>query len=321
MVEFGKTMMSLGRWVPIFRKDLAEMNRGKVGRPYDFSNSLIFWMMQIMVMTGLSFRLTAGMTGPLLGLFGLASPSYSRLQERASAIGESIAGITASASESSYGKGVLALVVCDNLIGRSRRVGVDSTGLNLSDTTMWRQTKWKTGPKKRGWLKLHALSDVDSGEILAYAVTDDSVGDAPLLRLLVQKASEAGHRFGIVYADGAYASDENWIYLCRDNDYRFITSFKSNTAPTNNGSAARGEAARLWCSLPYREWVKVSGYGTRWKVECVFSDLKRIFGETVTARKKENMIAQTVTKIDSFNRYKATRAGIMKITGNQVVLA
>ena len=320
MVEFGRMMMSLGRWAPLFRTELKDMNRGKVGRPYDFSDSLIFWMMQIMAMTGLSFRLTAGMTGPLLGLLGLPAPSYSRLQERVSAIGESIAGSTVSDSESRYGKGILALVVCDNVTVRTRRVGVDSTGLNLSDTTMWRLTKWDTGPKKRGWLKLHALSDVDSGEILAYAVTDDSVGDTPMLRTLVREASEAGHVFGTVYADGAYSSDRNWIYLCRENGYRFITSFKSNTVPKNNGSAARGRAARLWCSLPYREWVEVSGYGTRWKVECVFSDLKRIFGETVTARKKENMVAQIVTKIESFNRYKAMRAGILRITGNQVSL-
>ena len=51
------------------------------------------------------------------------------------------------------------------------------------------------------------------------------MGDAPLLRLLVSVATDGGHRFERVYADGAYCFNENWIYLCRDNGYDFVTSF------------------------------------------------------------------------------------------------
>ena len=83
---------------------------------------------------------------------------------------------------------------------------------------------------------------------------------------------------------------------------------------------ARGEAARLWCSLPYDEWVLVSGYGTRWKCECVFSDLKRMLGETVTARSEAGMVAEVYSRISVFNGYKATRAGIIGISGNGVAL-
>ena len=61
MVEFGKMVFSMSRWIPIFRKDLEEMNRGKVGRPYDFSDSLIYWILQVMALTGLSFRLAVGL--------------------------------------------------------------------------------------------------------------------------------------------------------------------------------------------------------------------------------------------------------------------
>lgn len=124
-----------------------------------------------------------------------------------------------------------------------------------------------------------------------------------------------------LYADGAYASDENWRYLCRQNRIRFVTNFKVNTQPTSNGCPARGEAARLWCSLPYDEWASVSGYGTRWKCEAVFSDFKRIFGETVAARKPDGVIREVAGKIAVFNMYKARRAEIMGTTGNGVALA
>lgn len=181
--------------------------------------------------------------------------------------------------------------------------------------------KWQTSPKNRGWLVLHALCDVDTGEILAYAITDETVGDAPMLRVLVEAATEKGHVFDKLYADGAYSSDENWILLCRERKIGFVTSFKSNTRPTNNGSVARGEAARLWCSLTYDEWVKASGYGVRWKCECVFSDLKRLFPETITAMSNNGILRQLCSRIEVFNRYKITRAGIMGVTGNGVTVA
>jgi len=317
-VEYGRMVFAMWNWVPMFVAELEEMNRGKVGRPYGFPDSLIIWILRVMALTGLSFRLVSGLSSSIMALFGFPSPSYSRLQERAALIGEGIAGETV---QQGLRQGVFAVVACGNVSERVRSVGIDSTGLNLSSTSLWRKRKWNTGPKDLGWLKLHALSDVDSGEIIAYAVTDDSVGDAPLLRVLVGAASEKGHRFGTVYADGAYSSNDNWIYLCRENGYRFVTSFRSNTRPTKNGCQARGEAARLWCSLPYREWKKVSGYGKRWKCEGVFSDFKRFLGEVVTNRSKAGMLAQIASKILTFNEYKVTRAGIIGITGNEVALA
>ena len=46
--EFAAALFSLMDWVPLFEYDLEEMNRGKVGRPYDFSDALIIWIMQVM---------------------------------------------------------------------------------------------------------------------------------------------------------------------------------------------------------------------------------------------------------------------------------
>ncbi len=313
--EYGMMVFAMRNWVPIFKDELAAMNRGKVGRPYDFSDSLVVWIGRVMAMTGMTFRAAAGLAKSIMSIFGMASPSPSRLQERASAIAERFL-----AADAEQDRGVFATVVCGNVSSRTRRVGIDSTGINLSDTSLWRMRKWKTGPKDKGWLKLHALADVDSGEIIAYAVTSERVGDSPMLRTLVDAAVARGHRFGTVYADGAYASNDNWIFLCRENRYRFVTSFTTATAPTKNGCEARGEAARLWCSLPYDEWKRVSGYGTRWKLECVFSDLKRIFGETVDARTVRGIVREMVSRIDAFNDYKGLRAGIMKVTGNGVAL-
>jgi hypothetical protein len=320
MVELGRTIADLEAWIPFFRSELDDMNHKKVGRPFEFPDSMIWWIMRHHAANDSTFRLTAGQLHALLEHAWGKAISYSSLNERANAI----AGTSAKSAvkiKKEYGQGVISVHVCRNAAARTRRAGIDSTGLNMSSTNLWRSIMWKTGPKYKGWLKLHALCDVDTGEILAYAVTDETVGDAPLLKLLVEKAMGGGHVFGKVYADGAYSSDENWIFLCREKNLAFVTSFKVNTVPKNRGSLERGDAARLWCSLPYDEWVKASGYGTRWKCECVFSDFKRIFPETVTARTLPGILCQIYSRVGVFNEFKGIRARIMKITGNGVPVA
>lgn len=316
MTEFGEKLMDMKKWVPIFRSELKAANSGKVGRPFTFSDTLIFWIMSFMTTCNISFRLAAGMVTPLLKEHGLPAPSYSRLCERSLEIAE---GYMTRILEQE--RGILSIVVCDNVVERIRRVGIDSSGMNLSDVTLWKNKKWRTSTKNRGWLKLHALSDVDSGEIIAYVITTEKVGDAPLLKTLVSSAMNAGHMFECVFADGAYGSNENWKFLCQEHSLKFITSFKSNTSPTNNGCVARGKAATLWCQLPYAEWVKVSGYSVRWKCEVVFSDLKRIFKEAIKAHSMRGAVMEIATKISKFNEYKAIRAQIMGTTGNGICLA
>ncbi len=320
MVNLMSILADLAGWIPMFRSELEAMNLGKRGAPFKTPDSLILWMISIQTMFNAAYRPMAGFAQGLLTTFGVETPSYSRFNERARQLIRGFLLPEGSEARERFGKGVLTIQVSPNVMGRVRRVGIDSSGINLSDTTLWRTKKWGTTPLMKGWLHIHALCDVDSGEIIAFALTDGSVGDAPMLRTLVSAASEHGHVFDTLYADGAYASDENWILLCRENDYTFITSFKVNTSPTNNGCVARGDAARTWCSLPYDEWVRVSGYGTRWKCECVFSDLKRIFPETVTARTTDGMVLKVVARVGMFNEYKELRASIMGVTGNGVTL-
>lgn len=207
--------------------------------------------------------------------------------------------------------GILASGSITDGSGRVRRLGIDSSGFSLSDSPLWREVKWGTGNDHKGWLKLHALSDVDSGEIVAYAITTDKVGDAPLLKVLLAKAVGSGCKVSELYADGVYSSVRNFRFVCGELHTKFITSFKKNTRPTNNGSVDRGEATRLWCSLPYEEWVVVSGYGIRWKCEFTFSDIKRMFGEECVAKTVDGAVRRLMCKVIVHNGYKALRYGIL----------
>lgn len=309
------------RWKPMFDADLADMNRNKGrGRRFEFSDALVVWESSILTQASNDFRAAAGLLKGMLGSVGIPAPSYSRLNERMNALAEKYILEPDEETKSRYGEHIFVIGVSENVVERVRRCGIDASGLALSSSNRWRERKWGTGPKDKGWLQIHALCDVDSGEFIAYAITDESVGDAPLLKVLVEKALEKGHRIETVYADNAYCSDENWAYLCNEKKIKFVTSFRSNTVPHSNGCFARGEAAKLWCSLPYDEWVRQSGYGTRWKCECGFSDFKRLFPETITAHTLRGIIRQLMCRVDFYNLYKEFRAGVMGTTGNGIVI-
>ena len=113
-----------------------------------------------------------------------------------------------------------------------------------------------------------------------------------MLKPMFEKLKAQGTAIKRFYADGAYGnSNEVWKYLTVENNVDFVTSFKRNTRPTNNGCPARGEMARLWCSNTYRDYVGITGYSKRWKSEGGFSDFKEIFPKKVRARTVRGMVA------------------------------
>ena len=301
-------------WVPIIEDELAEMNLRKVGRPFKYCRSMIAWMMLVAGYLNLNVRKTAGLARAVLGMAGVESPSYSQYFDRAMDMVGKV---------DQWGPGqrhILCMHAAMSGSDRVRRVGVDSTGLNLSSIFRYREHKWRTRAKYHGWLKLHALFDIDTGEMLAYVLTDETVGDSGMLPVLLDLADSAGYRMGECYADNAYAGKQNWIEVTRRRRMRFITAFRSNTNCKSEGCMEMGEAKRLWNSLPYDEWVRVSGYGVRWKVECGFSDLKRVTAEHVRARTHQGMVREVTGRIWSYNIHKRLRAEIMGVTGNGVTI-
>ena len=322
MVDLGFEMAKRFRLViQGFRDELDSMNKGKRGRPYLFTESLIELMQDFRSMGDSTFRFVAGFVNGILGWFGLSGPSYARLAERVCESAVSRYG-DPEENERKYGKGVYAIVVPDNDTSRKRDVGLDGTGLSLSNHNRWRSAKWGAGPKTRGWLHGHIASDLDSTELLAIAITDSSVGDVTMLKPVVNALLDKDIEISRFFGDGAYgASDEVWKFLTMEKGLEFVSSFKSNTVPKNNGCPARGRAARMWCSMTYHQYAKETGYSKRWKSEGEMSDFKEIFPETVTARTKRGVVAQIASRAQMFNKYKVLRAKKMGITGNGVVIA
>ena len=319
MFEFSRQLGRVDLAIPHFKEELEEMNHEKVGRPFEFPDSMVLWIMSLMAAFHMTFRAAAGFACGMLEGHGMKSPSTSRLLERANMLVSDIVLTEDATLERSLKKGVLLLQASDHVIERPRRIGLDSSGFITVHQSLWRSIKWKS-EKKTHWLKAHVLQDLDSGEVIAYAITLDSVGDPPMLKPLLEAAVAKGHKFDRVYGDGAYSTDDNWHYVADDLKVEFVTSFKRNTAPRNNGCVERGKAARLWCRTPYQVWTKLTGYSFRWKSECGFSDVKRAYGEEVRAKTVKGQAREMHFKMVVYDCHKRCRAGIMKVTGNGVAI-
>jgi hypothetical protein len=115
---------------------------------------------------------------------------------------------------------------CGLPICKSARIGtgelhliVDSTGLKLRGAGEWLFEKHGT-TKRRSWRKLHIGIDGDSGEIVAFDLTNKDVDDASHVEALLDQLAEAPASF---MADGAY--DRSAVFdavLTRNPNARFI---------------------------------------------------------------------------------------------------
>ena len=61
--------------------------------------------------------------------------------------------------------------------------------------------------------------------------------------------------------------------------------------------------------------MPVSGHGIRWKVECGFSDLKRVTAEHVRARAHQGMVREIAGRIRSSASTRGRGRGIMGVAG------
>jgi hypothetical protein len=53
----------------------------------------------------------------------------------------------------------------------------------------------------------------------------------------------------------------------------------------------------------FEKWKAKVSYGSRWTAETVFSSLKRMFGEYVSAKKFPNMVKEMILKASLYNMF------------------
>ncbi len=181
-------------------------------------------------------------------------------------------------------------------------IAIDSTGIKVTNRGQWMQEKWQL--KKKGYIKIHVAVDIKTKEILALEITDEKVHDGKIMPKLIEQVLENSNNIKIKSSlgDGSYDSNENFKYLQNKRIRPAIKVRKNSVTSLKNNSLRNGEVYSQLKDL--LKWKKRRIYGKRWMAETVFSSIKRMFGEYVSAIKYQNMIKEMILKVSLYNLFR-----------------
>ena len=305
MEEFGRRLFEFS-WDVGHPADIRSMNQGKVGHPFVYSDSLILWIVMLRTVLKISYRLVLGIANIFIKKAGLPPISLTQLFCRCNSLDRNV---DSEGRFLAFGTG--------NVVPKQRKITValDATGISLKKYGGWLAHKWNM-KKVTGWIKLHVAVDVDTNEILAFVITDESVGDNSCTDKLMELVMAAGHDVGKLLADAGYDSKANWkkySEMGMDVCINIKSMQLKKQRPTGNnhirshGCLPRGIQMKRIDEIGRDQWKKEMGYGMRWKVECTFSDLKRILMDILRAKTRWNCVQETLNMVLALNEYKNIR--------------
>jgi len=299
LVMFLPTILNM-MWVEKERELLEKMNKGKVGAPFKYSDLMVEWAMTVKAAMGIPYRQASGLVIFMLKLARLDSIKRSQLWERGRRLAEEHMDTKTPIT------GVLASGSVLTKIRKAITVAIDASGMRLSAAGRWRM-KHHRGKDVSGWVKIHVAVDVETNEMLAFVITTEAVGDNTCFMMLADLLRDGGFDVKKILADAAYNDKDNWNEM-KERGIECIANLKKNSSRRIRGCSVRGLHVIRRMEIGEKAWKVEVGYGIRWKVECSFSDFKRLFGDMVTARKPKWMAFELFWRVRAYNLYKDLRA-------------
>lgn len=314
MAEFAKVLFDRS-WMERMEDDLAAMNECKVGHPFVFPDSVIIWGLTLRAALDMSYRMARGVVNVFLEEAGISGISLSQFYARCMELAMPRMDGRADVDGRVLAFGSCGVTPSEEAIS----VAVDSTGISLNKYGGWLAHRWNKKPVS-GWVKLHVAVDVETNRILSYAITDESCGDPTCLDLLMEQVLSSGHRVRKLLADAAYDSKAAWTKYSdlgmevainiRSSQLKKYGTTDGHFRGRSYGCMERGSQIKRIKKIGRDQWKLEIGYGMRWKVECTFSDLKRLFGDILRARARWNDVAETFQKVRVLNIYKNCRQSV-----------
>lgn len=278
LVKRGEYFLDLN-WVKNWNKELEEMNRNKVGHPYEFPNSLIR-LQSVWHAKNIPVRMIEGITRRLHELAGL--PDYN--------------------DHSTIDRRINRLDVKIELpSGEDLAVFSDGSGWQAINGGEYLREKY--GKKNRQWVQVVILGDPVTKEPVSFEVNlvpSSEPGSAERQLNALKGQGIVPKEFG---GDGAYDNIPLWNHCER---YRISPVIKPDkNARTDSGSHLRNRDVRFRNKNGYEKWAHERGYGRRWiATEGIFSAIKRIFGEQLAAKTDIGLCQEARIKIWAYKTLK-----------------
>jgi len=162
-------------------------------------------------------------------------------------------------------------------INRKLNISIDASGILVTGRSIWYSLRTKREISRRDCDKIHLATCNDTMLILNWFITSGKRNDCPFFIKLLAPFK----MLGLVLADKGYLSRENYQFVVDKGGSAFIP-FKKNSTEKPLGFPAWKFAKKLWDSLPM---LFKSIYHQRSRVECIFSSLKKRWGDKLYSKK------------------------------------
>ena len=279
LVRRGEIILDFDVIIDSWDNELDNMNDGKEGACYRYPNSFVQLLGYMRAYFHLPYRQTEGVVRVYTDSKVRSIPDYSTINRRVNKLDIRI----------------------NKRIGNDIVIVLDSTGIKVTNRGEWLPHKWNI---RKGYLKIHVAVDVKKKKIVSLEVTTEEVYDGMMLRKLIENAAAAAENNNVkrVIADGAYDSKENFRYLF-DNDIEAAIKVRKNSSADKITNSHPRKIVVQQQLKNFEKWKDSVSYGYRWIAETVFSSIKRMFGEYVSARKYSNMVKEMMLKASLYNTF------------------
>jgi len=279
LVVRGEFLLDI-KWVGSWGNELAEMNKGKRGKPYEYPESLI--MLQGVWHQWVDYRGIEGITRKMAeyGIVPMHN-DFSTINRRVNNL-----DIT------------FALPLSGNV-----SVACDGTGMKLENGGEHRA---KLYGKRRKYVKVIITANPFTKDLLDCIVSIEGEGPSePEFALnSMESMLECGLNIDKFWGDGSFDDIGLFGFLEKQCIEPAIKPRKNAILSGNN--TLRDKEITERDKLGYKKWAKKRRYGQRWTgTEGIFSAVKRKFGECIRAHNVENALKEAKMKFWAYETMKA----------------
>jgi len=261
-------------------KEIKKMNKGKVGAPYQYSDSYVEFLAFLKIGFKIPYRMVQGIVRGLSEYVKIVEEiHFTHIRRRMIKIKPSI-------GNDSDTKEPITLVV-------------DASGLTVSKKGDFIEEKWIR--KKKEFIKLHIAADAKSKKVVSFRITRGNVHDAKKFCPLVRESFKK-YNIDRVYADKAHDNRRNFNLLERL-DIEPVIAIRNNATTKERGCQLRTGEVLLIKKLGYQRWRHIKEAGRRWIAEIVFSSIKRVLGEDLFSKKFTAQKVEAGLKIILYNKF------------------
>ena len=255
-------------WVKNWKYELREMNKRKIGAPFQFPESLI--KLQAVWLEFTDFRGVVGITRKVVEIGQI--PDFNCFSTVCRRVNMMSLKLKLPKDKDIY-------------------CATDMTGVKMNMSGEYFEKMYGDGKKK--FIKVTITGNPYTKDIyeIDVAIEGEELSEPDIAMTHIAELDAQGYNIIKFWGDGLYGTHELFDWLDYYNIQSAVKIRKDAIIDPGGGSFRRSIEVSRFKGLGYEKWAEKTSYGMRWPgTEGIFSAVKRKFGERVRAKNEINML-------------------------------